>query len=99
MPEVTDRESRECIALDHQRKCLRKARQLHQALDIPAAPPPNVTMHLYAGDCAQRSNTVVLPVAWLGMLALKLIPHNMEARGQPSCPHLRIIAQHKDGRT
>ncbi len=50
LPDVAERESRECIALDHQRKCLLKAKQLHQALDIPAAPPPGVTLHLYAGD-------------------------------------------------
>ncbi len=53
LPEVADRESRECIALDHQRKCLLKAKQLHQALDIPAAPPPGVTLHLYAGDAIE----------------------------------------------
>jgi pimeloyl-ACP methyl ester carboxylesterase len=53
LPEVTDRMSRECIALDHQQKCLLKAKQLHQALDIPAAPPPGVTLHLYAGDAIE----------------------------------------------
>lgn len=32
---------------------LLKAKQLHQALDIPAAPPPGVTLHLYAGDAIE----------------------------------------------
>lgn len=53
LPEVAERESRHCIALDHQRKCLLKAKQFHQALDIPAAPPPGVTLHLYAGDAIE----------------------------------------------
>lgn len=50
LPNVADREARQRIALDHQRKCLMKARQLHHALDQPAAPPPEVTLHLFAGD-------------------------------------------------
>ncbi len=53
LPGVTDRESRLRIALDHQRKSLFKARQLHQALDIPASPPPHVTLHLFAGDAIE----------------------------------------------
>ncbi len=53
LPDVADREARECIALDHQRKCLLKAKQFHQSLDIPATPPPGVTLHLYAGDAIE----------------------------------------------
>lgn len=49
-PKVDDPEARQRIALDHQRKCLMKARQLHQALDMPAEPPAGVTLHLFAGD-------------------------------------------------
>ncbi len=71
MPEIVDREARHCIALDHQRKCLLKARQLHQALDIPAAPPPNVTLHLFAGNSIETPSvmsvdvpTGKLKVAW-----------------------------------
>ncbi len=52
LPEIADRESRLRIALDHQKKCLLKARQLHRALDLPAAPPPGVNLHLFAGDTA-----------------------------------------------
>lgn len=50
LPHVADRETRLQIALDHQRKCLMKAQQLHQALDLPATPPPGVSLHLFAGD-------------------------------------------------
>ena len=53
LPEVKDRESRLRIALDHQRKCVLRARQLHAALDIPAAPPASVTLHLFAGDAIE----------------------------------------------
>ena len=53
LPGVKDRAARLRIALDHQRKCLRKARQLHRALDVPAAPPPGVTLHLFAGDAIE----------------------------------------------
>jgi pimeloyl-ACP methyl ester carboxylesterase len=53
LPEVKDRESRLRIALDHQRKCLLRARQLHAALDIPAEPPASVTLHLFAGDAIE----------------------------------------------
>lgn len=50
LPDIADRETRLAIVLDHQRKCLMKARQLHAALDVPASPPPHVTLHLFAGD-------------------------------------------------
>lgn len=53
LPDVASREEREVIALDHQRKCLLRAQQLHQALDVPAGPPPGVTLHLYAGDAIE----------------------------------------------
>jgi len=50
LPDVEDRDTRLRIACDHQVKCLARARQLHHALDIPASPPPGVTLHLFAGD-------------------------------------------------
>ena len=43
-------EQRRQIALDHQAKCLTRARQLHQALDVPSPLPVGLEMHLYAGD-------------------------------------------------
>ena len=42
------------IAFDHQAKCLSRAVQLHQALDLKAELPAGVEMHLYAGD-AERT--------------------------------------------
>jgi hypothetical protein len=38
------------IALDHLRKCLRRARRFCEALDIPARPPAGLSLHLVASD-------------------------------------------------
>ena len=53
LPNCT-REQRRQIALEHQEKCLIRARQLHLALDQPAPLPQGLEMHLYAGD-AERT--------------------------------------------
>lgn len=50
LPETADPAQRRAIALDHLRKCLAQAEQLHRAIDRPAAPPPGLTMSLVAGD-------------------------------------------------
>lgn len=50
LPDVQDPEDRRRIALDHQAKCLERARLFAQALDVPAAPPDGTTIHLFAGD-------------------------------------------------
>lgn len=50
LPDVGNREERRRIALDHLTKCLRRAEQLHRALDVPASPPPQLELYLFAGD-------------------------------------------------
>jgi len=50
LPEVTNPIDRRRIALDHQRKCLTRAKLFHAALDMPASPPDGLTLHLIAGD-------------------------------------------------
>ncbi len=50
LPAINDPETRSAVALDHQAKALRRARQFHAALDQPAAPPPGLDIHLIAGD-------------------------------------------------
>ncbi|HEX8877072.1 MAG TPA: hypothetical protein VF777_10015 [Phycisphaerales bacterium] len=52
LPGVDD-DQRRAIAIDHLEKCLRKARQLHQALDAPATTPKGLEMHLIAGDAVK----------------------------------------------
>jgi hypothetical protein len=50
LPGAPDAAARRRIALDHLRKVLARARQFHAALDAPAAPPPGLGLHLFAGD-------------------------------------------------
>jgi hypothetical protein len=50
LPEVASAEERRAIALDHLRKSLAKAEQLHRALDVPAQPPEGTRLLLFAGD-------------------------------------------------
>ncbi len=48
------------VALDHQAKCLSRARQLHQALDVPALMPEGLEMHLYAGDAKKTLHQLLV---------------------------------------
>ncbi len=50
LPGVDDPAERRRIALDHQAKCLNRARRFAAALDQPARPPAGTTLHLFAGD-------------------------------------------------
>jgi hypothetical protein len=50
LPEVPDRDARRRIAIDHQRKCLERARRFAEALDSPAVSPPGLKQYLIAGD-------------------------------------------------
>ncbi len=47
------KQQRRQIALEHQEKCLMRARQLHLALDVSAPLPAGLEMHLYAGDAKE----------------------------------------------
>ena len=48
--DVTDRAARTRIALEHQTKALKRARQFAAAMDVPGTPPESVSMFLVAGD-------------------------------------------------
>jgi len=50
LPDEARPEVRRKIALDHQRKCLERARQFHAALDRPVTPPAGLGLYLVAGD-------------------------------------------------
>ncbi|MEO1584998.1 MAG: hypothetical protein AAFR96_10570 [Planctomycetota bacterium] len=50
LPGVASAADRREIALDHLRKSLARASQLHEAIDHPAAPPPGLRLSLFAGD-------------------------------------------------
>jgi hypothetical protein len=58
LPGVSDPAKRRAIALDHLRKCLRRAKQFQQALDLPARPPPGTKFYLVAGDAINTPSVV-----------------------------------------
>ncbi len=58
LPDVADADSRRAIALDHIRKCLRKAKQFQDALDVPASPPHTVHLQLITGDAIETPSVV-----------------------------------------
>ncbi len=57
LPEVESREQRLEIALDHQAKALRRARQFAAAIDVPAKPPDSLKLLLIAGDAEETKMT------------------------------------------
>ena len=50
LPDVSDPVARRRIARDHLRKCLDRAKHFGEALDVPAAAPPGLELHLFAAD-------------------------------------------------
>ena len=60
LPGVESAAERKDIAMDHLHKCLANASAFHTALDIPAAQPQDIKMHLVAGD---RHPTPILATA------------------------------------
>ena len=59
MPNCSVQQRRQ-IALEHQAKCLARARQLHQALDVTAPLPAGLEMHLYSGDAKETLHQIVV---------------------------------------
>ena len=55
-----NKQQRRRIALDHQFKCLVRARQFHKSLDVIATPPENLELHLYAGDAMKTLDAIVV---------------------------------------
>jgi hypothetical protein len=60
LPDVEDAPERRRIALDHQAKALRRAKQFTAAIDEPASPPPGLTLHLIAGDAVPTDAVVAV---------------------------------------
>ena len=60
LPDVQDVAARRRIALDHQRKALRRAEQFAAALDLPASPPLGLSIYLIAGDAVPTDAAVAI---------------------------------------
>ncbi|MBT8486270.1 MAG: hypothetical protein KJO43_11865, partial [Phycisphaerae bacterium] len=58
LPDVTDPAERRRIAVEHQAKCLVRARRFFDALDVPARTPPGLQISLISGD-AERTPSVL----------------------------------------
>lgn len=50
LPDAKTAQERRAIALDHLRKCLKRAKQFTDAMAIDAVPPDNVALYLFLGD-------------------------------------------------
>lgn len=50
LPDIQDPAERRRVALDHQAKCLDRAKRFATALDTPAQPPKGTSIHLFIGD-------------------------------------------------
>ncbi len=57
LPDVKTPAARRAIALDHLRKCLRRAKQFTDAMRIEAVPPDDVALYLFLGDSVPTSRT------------------------------------------
>ena len=66
LPEILDEAERRRVAFDHLAKSLERARRFHEALDVPAAPPPTTLLHLFAGDA--KPTPAVMQVSGSGDL-------------------------------
>ncbi len=62
-------QARRTVALDHLRKCLKRAERFAAALDAPAKPPEGVEIYLFAGD-AEPTESVVLVDRATGRVSL-----------------------------
>ena len=57
LPDIESAKQRREIALDHQAKALRRARQFTSAMDVPAKPPTSLKLLLVAGDSEETKKT------------------------------------------
>ncbi len=57
LPDIESPDERREIALDHQAKALRRARQFAAAMDTPAQPPDSLKLLLIAGDAEDTKKT------------------------------------------
>lgn len=73
LPGIESPEQRREIALDHQAKVLRRARQFTSAMDVPAKPPDSLKLLLIAGDAEKTKRTAQI-VPGRGIKVIKTGP-------------------------
>jgi pimeloyl-ACP methyl ester carboxylesterase len=57
LPDIRTPEQRRAVAVDHLRKCLKRARQFSEAMSVEAFPPDNTALYLFLGDAVPTSRT------------------------------------------
>ncbi len=60
LPDIKDKDERRRIAIDHQRKCLIRARRIRESLDISVEHPSQLQYFLFAGDVIPTDSTVAV---------------------------------------
>ncbi|MFZ2655296.1 MAG: hypothetical protein WAX69_10260 [Victivallales bacterium] len=60
LPEVKTPGDRHAIAVDHLKKCLKRARQFTDAMRMDSVPPDDVAMYLFLGDAVPTRRTAVV---------------------------------------
>ncbi|HBC88740.1 MAG TPA: hypothetical protein DCZ94_17500 [Lentisphaeria bacterium] len=58
LPNAKTAEERHAIAIDHLKKCLRRAKQFTDAMKVDTVPPDDVALYLFAGDSVPTRRTV-----------------------------------------
>ena len=60
LPKVQSKEERREIAIDHLTKCLHRAKQFIQAMQVKGAPPKGTSLHLFTGDAVATNSKVAV---------------------------------------
>ncbi len=63
LPGVKDVEERRAIAFDHLEKCLKRAKQFHEAMDQAARPPAGTKLYLMAGDAVETLSQLTVDMS------------------------------------
>lgn len=58
LPHLKSAAERRKVAVEHQAKCLRRAKQVLAALDVPAPLPSGLALYLFAGDAEPTNATI-----------------------------------------
>lgn len=74
LPDESSAENRRRIALAWQRKLLERARRVQDALDTPADPPANVSLHLIAGDAIATAAVVAVDRTTGNLSVVRTVP-------------------------